>query len=75
MAATLHLAVWEGVTGVLVTVPLSMVTRRAPEHSLEGLVYGSAPAIAPVRQHWMRTPEFLATVVLAMFAALNLIFW
>jgi SSS family solute:Na+ symporter len=74
MAATLHLAVWEGAAGVLVTLLLTMVTRPAPEQELEGLVYKREPAPDRVRGHWFRTPEFLAIVVLTLFLILNVIF-
>jgi SSS family solute:Na+ symporter len=75
MAATLHLAVWEGITGVVVTLLVSMITRPAPDHQLEGLVYGTQPLIPVKSQSWFRTPEFLAILVLTLFVALNVIFW
>ncbi|MCZ2077681.1 MAG: sodium/solute symporter [Bryobacterales bacterium] len=75
MAATLHLAVWEGGIGALVTVVLTLVTNPAPDHTLRGLVYGTHPAADEVCRHWIRTPEFLAAIVLATFIALNVIFW
>jgi SSS family solute:Na+ symporter len=75
MAATLHLAVWEGGLGALVTLLLTLVTKPAPDDRLQGLVYGTQPAVPEVRQHWIRTPEFLAVIVLAAFVALNVIFW
>jgi solute:Na+ symporter, SSS family len=74
MAATLHLAVWEGVAGVMVTLVVSMITRPAPEHQLAGLVYGTQPGSPKPSQNWFCTPEFLAVVVLTLFLALNVIF-
>lgn len=74
MAATLHLAVWEGVTGVAVTVLVSLFTKPAPEDQVKGLVWERQAEAAEVRPSRFGAPELLAVAALTLFAVLNVIF-
>ena len=68
-------ALWSCVVCVLVTVGVSLVTRRMSDGELAGLVYGltEVPEVGNVSLY--QKPLFWAAVVTAVFVALNLIFW
>jgi SSS family solute:Na+ symporter len=75
MAATLNLAIWGGAAGLVTAVLTSFVTRPPSPENLAGLVWGHAADTGrPAAARWYRTPALLAAVVLACYAALNLIF-
>jgi solute:Na+ symporter, SSS family len=75
MAATLHLAIWGGVAGLLTACVVSLFTTPKPESELEGLVYKAGQdAVLNSGERWFRTPAFLAAIVGACYIALNVIF-
>ncbi|HVX65362.1 MAG TPA: sodium:solute symporter family protein [Bryobacteraceae bacterium] len=76
MGATLNLAVWGGAAGLLTAVIVSLLTKPVPEEKLHGLVYGLTDR-EPESQGpraWYRTPLFLAGMVMALYAVLNVVF-
>jgi SSS family solute:Na+ symporter len=76
MAQNFWTAIVAWTTCFLVTVAISLVTRRLrTDDELKGLVYSLTP-----RQHdgplpWYRRPGALAVLVLGLTFALNVIFW
>jgi SSS family solute:Na+ symporter len=75
MAATLNLAIWGGVAGLVTACVVSLFTKPRPEHELAGLVWGHTSEEAPrARSSFFRTPAFLAAAVAACYLALNFIF-
>lgn len=77
MAATLWAAVWGLCCGFAVVVVLSFVTTPPKAATLKGLVMSregsDGPKEAPMA--WYRKPAFYAVVVVAMFVALNILFF
>lgn len=75
MAENMFRALWSWIVCVIVTVVVSLLTKPKPESELTNLVYGCtvipSEGDLPV---WQR-PVFWAGVVLAIFIALNIIFW
>ena len=74
MAATLSLAIWGGAAGVATTILVSLITTPVPEERLKGLVFGLTPNDPAPARAFYRTPGFFASVVIALFVALNVIF-
>lgn len=75
MAENMYRALWSWIICVVVTVAVSLVTRPKPEEELKGLVYGCTEI--PSEGHlplWQR-PVFWGGVAMAVFLALNVIFW
>ncbi len=74
MAATLNLAIWGGVAGLLTTVGVSLVTRPSAPENLAGLVYGHAGIEEHSSSAWYVRPMFLAGAVGCVYVALNVLF-
>ncbi len=75
MAENVYRALWAFVLTSIVVVLVSLLTKPKPVAELDGLVYGATilPKEEPVpfyKREWM-----WACVALAIFAALNLMFW
>jgi SSS family solute:Na+ symporter len=62
-------------TCLLVTIAVSVMTRPKADDELRGLVFGLTPRSDDRSMRWFERPAVLATVVLAVTLALNLIFW
>jgi len=62
-------------TCLLVTIAISVMTRPKADDELRGLVFGLTPRPDDRSMRWFERPAVLATVVLAVTLALNLIFW
>jgi SSS family solute:Na+ symporter len=75
MAENIYRAMWAWLACMLVTVVVSLRTRPRPVRELEGLVYGASPIPVEVVDHWYQKPSVWAAVVLAVFVALNIVFW
>ena len=75
MAENLYRFVWSWLVCVFVTIVVSLFTTPKPISELPGLVYGvtEIPAGAPFP--FYRHPLFMASVVCAIFVALNVFFW
>jgi SSS family solute:Na+ symporter len=74
MDATFHLAIWGGLSGLVVTILVSMVTRPKPAGLLDGLVYERGAPHPEGALPWHRKPEVVAVAVLALLGFLNFIF-
>lgn len=74
MAANFYQAWWAWCTDFVVTIIVSLFTRKKEESSLVGLVYGLTP-----RPHstegLFRKPEFWGVLSLVVMVILNIIFW
>jgi hypothetical protein len=77
MAATLWAAVWGLGAGFVTVVVLSFCSEPPEADRLKGLVFSGAAGgerraeVLP----WYRRPGFYAVIVLAMFLALNIVFF
>jgi SSS family solute:Na+ symporter len=75
MAENMYRALWSWIICVVVTVVVSLLTKPKPVAELTGLVYGCTEI--PSEGHlslWQR-PIFWGGVAMALFLALNIIFW
>jgi SSS family solute:Na+ symporter len=54
---------------------ISLMTSAKPESELKGLVFSLTERITDREQAWYRRPAVLATIVLAVTAVLNILFW
>ncbi|MFP5249979.1 MAG: sodium:solute symporter family protein [Acidobacteriota bacterium] len=75
MAENVFRALWAFLFSAIVMAGVSLVTQPRPVEELDGLVYGATilPAEEPVpfyQREW-----FWATVVIVIFAGLNILFW
>jgi solute:Na+ symporter, SSS family len=74
MAQNFWTAIWAFLVCLIVTLAVSMLTKPREERELVGLVYSLTPKPEEHDLPWWKRPVTLAAVVLAMAAALNLIF-
>jgi SSS family solute:Na+ symporter len=75
MAADLWRAIWACAASVVVTIVVSLMTKRPPEERLIGYVYGTIPDATYEKVVWYRRPTFWAVIALIAFAGFNIIFW
>ena len=75
LAQTFWTAIFAWTTCFVVTILVSAVTRPRPAAELHGLVYGLTEVPHERTKHWYERPYVLAAVVLALTAALNVIFF
>jgi SSS family solute:Na+ symporter len=75
MALNMWQAAWSFVVNFIVTVGVSLFTRPRPIEELVGVVYGASEIPHEGPSPWYRRPAFWAWVSLAIFVALNLMFW
>jgi SSS family solute:Na+ symporter len=75
MAANFWRAWWAWLICFVVTIGLSLVTKKKPEAELVGLVKGLTAETKVEAVPWFRKPGFYALVSLLVFAVLNVIFW
>jgi len=75
MAQDMYQALWSFLVCVTVTVVVSLATQPKSDAELAGLVYGltEVPSVGDVP--FYKKPLFWAAVVIAVFIALNIIFW
>ncbi len=59
----------------VVTIVVSLFTKRQPESELRGLVYSLTPKLQVVETVWYKRPMVLAGAALVIFVALNIIFF
>ena len=59
----------------VVTIVVSLFTKRQPELELRGLVYSLTPKLQVVETVWYKRPMVLAGAALVIFVALNIIFF
>jgi len=75
MAENMFRALWCGLICIIVTVVVSLFTEPKPEKELVGLVYGCTEIPSEGHLLWWQRPIFWAGVILAVFVALQIIFW
>jgi SSS family solute:Na+ symporter len=75
LAQTFWTAIVAWVTCFVVTILVSLVTRPRPAEELRGLVYSLTPRPSDQGLSLLARPWVLAVVVLALTAALNLVFF
>ncbi|HEY9722056.1 MAG TPA: sodium:solute symporter family protein [Oscillatoriaceae cyanobacterium] len=74
MAANFYGAIAAFVSCTLVTMGVSLATKPKEEAELAGLVYSLTPKPSSADQVWYRRPAVLASIVLTVTIALNLIY-
>ena len=75
MAENMYRALWSWIICVVVTVAVSFMTKPKSETELVGLVYGCTELPSEGHLKFYERPIFWAAVVMAVFIALNIIFW
>jgi SSS family solute:Na+ symporter len=75
MAANFWRAWWAWLICFVVTIVISLFTKKKPEAELAGLVKGLTPAVAGAPVPLLRRPGFWAILSLAILVALNVWFW
>jgi SSS family solute:Na+ symporter len=75
MALNMWQAAWSFVVNFVVTVAVSLSTRPRPIEELVGVVYGASPVPHEGPSPWYQRPATWAWLSLAIFVALNLVFW
>ena len=75
LAQDMFQALWSFLVCVIVTVVVSLATKRKTDAELTGLVYGltSVPSVGNISLY--QKPIFWAGVVAVIFLTLNIIFW
>ena len=72
-------SMWRGLIAwgicVVVTVTVSLFTKRKPEQELKGLVYGLTQKVEAAEVVWYKRPAVLAVAVLLIFFAFQVIFF
>jgi len=75
MAANFWRAWWAWLICFVVTIVISLFTKKKPEAELAGLVKGLTPKVAGAPVPLLRRPGFWAILSLAILVALNIWFW
>jgi len=75
MAANFWRAWWAWLICFVVTIGVSLFTKKKPEAELVGLVKGLTPATVGEPVPWYKKPAFFAVLSLIVFALLNIYFW
>ena len=75
MAANFWRAWWAWLICFVVTIVVSLFTKKKPREELVGLVKGLTDGSGPQKPLWHRSPEFYAILSLIVFVILNIYFW
>jgi SSS family solute:Na+ symporter len=75
MAANFWRAWWAWLICFLVTILVSLFTKKKPDSELAGLVKGLTPRAAGEGIPWFKRPAFYAVISLIVLIVLNLYFW
>jgi SSS family solute:Na+ symporter len=75
MAANFWRAWWAWLICFVVTIGISLFTKKKPDEELVGLVKGLTPKAAEARVPLVRKPGFWAVISLVVFIALNVLVW
>jgi SSS family solute:Na+ symporter len=75
MAENMYRALWSWIICVVVTVVVSLLTKRKSDAELAGLVYGVTEIPSEGQVSVYRRPWFWAAVVGVLFVVVNIIFW
>jgi SSS family solute:Na+ symporter len=74
MAQNFWTAIFAFSVNLIVTIVVSLATKRRDEADLVGLVYSLTPKPAEGHLTWYQKPATLAVAVLAILVVLNLVF-
>jgi solute:Na+ symporter, SSS family len=74
MAQNFWTAIWAWNACFIVTIAVSLVTRRQPDEALAGLTYSLTPKVTEERGPWYMRPVLLGVVMLVAVVILNVIF-
>jgi SSS family solute:Na+ symporter len=75
MAANFWRAWWAWLICFVVTIAVSLFTRKKPEEELVGLVKGLTKEVSLEKAAWYKRPVFYAVLSLIVFIILNIYFW
>ncbi len=75
MAQNFWIAIFAWSTCFVVTILVSLLTKRRPEVELHGLVYGLTQIPRDADLPWYKRPLPLAAIVVGALVVLNLLFW
>jgi SSS family solute:Na+ symporter len=75
MAVNFWRAWWAWLICFVVTIVVSMFTKRKPEEELVGLVRGLTPEVSTEGIPWYRRPEAYAIISLLILILLNIYYW
>ena len=76
MAQNFWTAIYACSASTLLTVSISLVTRRTKtDEELKGLVYSLTPKISEKNIPWLKRTNTLALLVLIIFVILSILFW
>ena len=76
MAQNFWTAIWAWSTCFAMTVLISLATRQTrTDAELTGLVYSLTPRPVDPERTWIRRPEGMGVVVIALVVLLNILFW
>ena len=76
MAQNFWTAIWAWTACFVMTILISLATPRTKtDAELTGLVYSLTPRPVDTERAWIRRPEGMGAVVLALVVVLNIIFW
>jgi len=75
MAANFWRAWWAWLICFVVTIGLSLFTKRKPKEELTGLVRGLSVQGSSEKIPWVRRPEFYAVISVIVLVILNIYFW
>jgi SSS family solute:Na+ symporter len=75
MAVNFWRAWWAWLVCFLVTILISLFTKKKPKEELVGLVKGLTPETARDGIPFMKRPEFYAILSVVVLVALNIYFW
>jgi SSS family solute:Na+ symporter len=74
MAQNFWTAIWAWSACFVVTILVSLVTRRQPDEALAGLTYSLTPKVEGERGAWYTRPVVLGVIMIAAVIVLNVIF-
>jgi SSS family solute:Na+ symporter len=75
MAVNFWRALWAWLVCFLVTILISLFTKKKPKEELVGLVKGLTPETARDGIPFMKRPEFYAILSVVVLVVLNVYFW
>ncbi len=75
MAANFWRAWWAWLICFVLTIAISLVTKKKPKEELVGLVKGLTKEVQDKNLPFTKRPEFIALISLIIFVLFNIIFW
>lgn len=75
MAADFWRAIWAWIITFVLTLLISLVTKRQPDEALKGVVIGLKTSEIPAHLPWRKRPGAWAFISLVILILLNIVFW